>query len=221
MLVLLICLSLVFSYKGFFHEFMRSTYHRPLVYLNLTCVLIKRQQIMYKYNFIKVTCSLRSPHHYILDEKSHSYNCSEERTSQRPIGRQNMRDDSTLPHIDGWEEEENCWSTVHFHKKKIPSFICGNFFLNSLRVNGGHRFWVNLDVINQSRYLIKESVHIDMRTMKTCFVWQAQNIFCFQKLKMLLLLHFKCLSYIFLKSWIIHRENQGNQYPEWGLHILS
>lgn len=64
------------------------------------------------------------------------------------------------------------------------------FVVTSLRVNGGHRFWVNLDVINQARYLIKESVHIDMRTMKTCFVWQAQNSSCFQKLKILLLLHF-------------------------------
>lgn len=56
-----------------------------------------------------------------------------------------------------------------FHQRKIHSFTLGN----SLRVNGGHRFWVNLEVINQSRCLMKESVHIDMWTMKTCFVWQA------------------------------------------------
>lgn len=51
-----------------------------------------------------------------------------------------------------------------FQERKIHSFTFGNFF-DSLRVNGAHRFWVNLDVINQSRYLMKESVHIDMWTM--------------------------------------------------------
>lgn len=49
-----------------------------------------------------------------------------------------------------------------------------------------HNLW-QFVLINESWYLIKSSAHITMWPMKTCFARQAQNMPCFQKLKMLLL----------------------------------
>jgi len=190
MLVLLICLSLVFSYKGFFDGFIRSNYHRPL-FISIwpvfwskgskLCINIILAMVPAGCEVLTITFSTRKAILKIIAAKRELHNdqLADKIWVIIPL---------SLISMDG-KRRKIADQQYTFHERKIHSFTCGNFF-NSLRVNGGHRFWVNLDVINQSTYLMKESIHIDMWTLKTCFVWQAQNISCFQKLKLLLLLHF-------------------------------